>query len=61
MYGYWGINRSFAAELDPATMATVKEGTEIISGLIPSHREPGDVRFFEASSMRKIKDKYVLI
>ena len=61
VYGYWGINRSFAAELDPATMATVKEGTEIISGLIPSHRDPGKFRFFEASSMRKIKDKYVLI
>ena len=61
VYGYWGINRSYAAELDPATMATVKEGTEIISGLIPSHREPGEFRFFEASSMRKIKDKYVLI
>jgi hypothetical protein len=61
VYGYWGINRSYAAELDPATMATVKEGTEIISGLIPSHREPGEFRFFEASSMRKIKDKYILV
>ena len=61
VYGYWGINRSYAAELDPATMATVKEGTEIITGMIPGAREQGEFRFFEASSIRKIKDKYVFI
>ena len=26
VYGYWGFERSYAAELDPATMATVKPG-----------------------------------
>ena len=61
VYGYWGINRSYAAELDPSTMATLKEGTEIVEGMIPGAREQGDFRFFEASSIRKIKDKYVFI
>ena len=35
VYGYWGFDKSWAAELDPVTMATVKEGTEVVN-LIPS-------------------------
>ncbi|MBR5735336.1 MAG: family 43 glycosylhydrolase [Bacteroidales bacterium] len=61
VYGYWGFERSFAAELDPQTMATVKEGTEIVVDLVSNVRQPGEFRFFEASSIRKIKDKYVFI
>ncbi len=61
VYGYWGFNRSFAAELDPRTMSTVKEGTEIVEDLVSSQLQPGVFRFFEASSVRKIKDKYVFI
>ncbi|MBR4817305.1 MAG: family 43 glycosylhydrolase [Bacteroidales bacterium] len=61
VYGYWGINMSYAAELDPETMATLKEGTEPIVGMVSSVRQPGEFRFFEASSIRKIKDKYVFI
>ena len=61
VYGYWGINMSYAAELDPNTMATVKEGTQPIIGMISSVRQEGVFRFFEASSIRKIKDKYVFI
>jgi len=61
IYGYWGFEESFAAELDPATMATVKPGTEIVRSMVSSCREEGDFRFFEASSMRKIKDKYIFI
>ncbi len=60
VYGYWGFCESFAAELDPETMATVKPGTEIVS-IMPSYKEEGEERFFEASSIRKIKDKYVFI
>ncbi len=60
VYGYWGINQSWAAELDPVTMATVKPGTEVVN-LIPGHREDETFRFFEASSIRKIKDKYVFV
>lgn len=63
IYGYWGFGHSYAAEIDPATMCTVKPGTEMVDGMIPGfEEEPGNVfRFFEASSIRKIKDKYVFI
>ena len=61
VYGYWGFQRSYGAELDPATMATVKPGTQIVEDMISSLEQPGDFRFFEASSIRKIKDKYVFI
>lgn len=61
VYGYWGFGNSFAAELDPATMATVKLGTEIVSDMVSGCRQEGPFRFFEASSIRKIEDKYVFI
>ena len=63
IYGYWGFGHSMAAEIDPATMCTVKPGTKVVDGMIGGFQEPngGDFRFFEASSMRKIKDKYVFI
>ena len=63
IYGYWGFGHSMAAEIDPATMCTVKPGTKVVDGMIPGFEEqPGNVfRFFEASSIRKIKDKYVFI
>ncbi len=61
IYGYWGFERSYAAELDPSTMATVKPGTDIVEDMIPGRYAPGVFRFFEASSIRKIKDKYVFI
>lgn len=60
VYGYWGFDKSWAAELDPVTMATVKEGTEVVN-LIPSRLEDEVYRFFEASSIRKIEDKYVFV
>lgn len=53
VYGYWGFKQSYMAELDPSTMATVKPGTEVLQGI--------DFNFFEASSMRKIEDKYVFV
>ena len=61
IYGYWGFERSYAAELDPATMATVKPGTSIVEDMISGRYQEGRFRFFEASSIRKIKDKYVFI
>lgn len=61
IYAYWGFMESNVAELDPETMATLKPGTEIHTDYIPSFKQDEDFRFFEASSMRKIKDKYVLI
>lgn len=61
VYGYWGFERSYAAELDPQTMCTVKEGTQIIEDMIPGGQQDNLFRFFEASSIRKIKDKYVFV
>ncbi len=61
VYGYWGFKESFAAELDPETMATVKPGTRIVSNLISGCNQEGVFRFFEASSIRKIEDKYILV
>lgn len=62
VYGYWGFECSNAAELDPNTMCTLKEGTQIVTDMISSSKTDEDVfRFFEASSMRKIEDKYVFV
>lgn len=61
VYGYWGFEQSFGAELDPKTMATVKPGTEIVTDMVPNYKQDETFRFFEASSMRKIEDKYVFI
>ena len=61
VYGYWGFERSYAAELDPQTMATVKPGTQIVEDMVAARNQEGVFRFFEASSMRKIKDKYVFV
>lgn len=61
VYGYWGFEESLGAELDPVTMATVKPGTQIVKDMIPNYKQDETFRFFEASSMRKIEDKYVFI
>lgn len=61
VYGYWGFGTSHGAELDPATMATVKPDTEIVENLVTGLDMEGDGHFYEASSIRKIGDKYVFI
>jgi hypothetical protein len=61
VYGYWGFERSYAAEFDPSTMATVKPGAKVVEDMISGRYQPGRFKFFEASSIRKIKDKYVFI
>lgn len=61
VYGYWGFEKSYAAELDPKTMASVKPGTEIVEDLVSARNQDGIFQFFEASSIRKIQDKYVFV
>ncbi|MCF0160392.1 MAG: family 43 glycosylhydrolase, partial [Bacteroidaceae bacterium] len=61
VYGYWGFGQSHGAELDPETMATVKPGTEIVKDMVSGRYDKGPFHFFEASSIRKIQDKYVFI
>ena len=60
-YGYWGFDASYGCELDPATMCTPKPGTEVVENMVSGRQQEGVFRFFEASSIRKIKDKYVFI
>lgn len=61
VYGYWGFGESYGAEFDPETMAGTKPGCEPVHNMISGQNQEGIFRFFEASSMRKIKDKYVFI
>lgn len=61
IYGYWGFERSYAAELDPTTMSSPKPGTQIIEDMVSGRNQKGVFRFFEASSIRKVKGKYVFI
>lgn len=80
-YGYWGFQRSSAAELDQTTMYSLRPGTKIIERFLPASsrygvtRDPkgtefpaiypgedlGTFNFFEASSIRKVGNKYVSI
>lgn len=80
-YGYWGFQKSSAAQLDQKTMYSLRPGTEIIGRLLPAGKRYGEIRdpegtkfpqiypgenlgefnFFEASSIRKIGNKYVTI
>lgn len=80
-YGYWGFQRSLAAQLDQNTMYSVRPGTEVIPYFMPAGMRNGAVRgpkdisyphiflgedlgafnFFEASSIRKVGNKYVTI
>lgn len=62
VYGYWGFEAHNMAELDPETMCTVKPGADIIRNSLASSKDDSNMeRFFEASSMRKIEDKYVFV
>ncbi|HKM94450.1 MAG TPA: hypothetical protein VJY41_12415 [Prolixibacteraceae bacterium] len=80
-YGFWGFQRSMAAQLDQNTMYSLRPGTKIIDYLLPaSHRfgvikDPegteypniyegeniGNFNFFEASSIRKVGNKYISV
>ena len=61
IYAYWGFMQSMAGEMDPDNLAALKPGTEAMEDMISNLKQPGVFRFFEASSIRKIKDKYVFI
>lgn len=80
-YGFWGFQRSMAAELDQNTLYSLRPGREIINYLLPaSHRygvirdpkgttypniykeeDLGSFNFFEASSIRKVGNKYITV
>jgi len=80
-YGYWGFQRSLAAQLDQNTMYSLRPGTEIIDYLLPASSRYGVIRdpegtvypnvypdqdlgtfnFFEASSIRKVGNKYITV
>lgn len=79
-YGFWGFQKSSAAQLDQNTMYSLRPGTQPINLLIPASsrygvlRDPnavypniypgedlGKFNFFEASSIRKVGNKYVTV
>nr|MDA3817894.1 hypothetical protein [Prolixibacteraceae bacterium] len=80
-YGYWGFQRSMAAQLDQKTMYSVRPGTEVIDYFLPASSRYGVIRdpegteypciyegedlgrfnFFEASSIRKVGNKYITV
>ncbi len=80
-YGYWGFQRSLAAQLDQETMYSVRPGTEVIDYFLPASSRYGEIRdpegteysciyededlgkfnFFEASSIRKIGNKFITV
>lgn len=80
-YGFWGFQRSMAAQLDQNTMYSVRPGTEIVKYLLPASvrygviKDPkgteypnvypdqdlGTFNFFEASSIRKVGNKYITV
>lgn len=43
-YGYWGFQKSYAAELDQNTMYSLREGTSIIQYFIPASSKYGEIR-----------------
>jgi hypothetical protein len=80
-YGYWGFQRSMAAQLDQKTMYSVRPETEVIDYFLPASSRYGEIRdpegteypciyegedlgrfnFFEASSIRKVGNKYITV
>ncbi|MCH7396629.1 hypothetical protein MM236_01465 [Belliella sp. DSM 107340] len=80
-YGFWGFQRSMAAELDQNTMYSIRPGTEVIPYFLPASNRYGSLRdpegtqypniyeeedlgtfnFFEASSIRKVGNKYITV
>lgn len=80
-YGYWGFQKSSAAQLDPNTMYSARLGTKVIPYFLPAGKTYGEIcdpegttypalhedqrpeefNFFEASSIRKVGNKYVVI
>lgn len=80
-YGFWGFQRSMAAQLDQNTMYSLRPGTEIVNYLLPASsrygvikdpqgtvypnvypdQDMGTFNFFEASSIRKVGNKYITI
>lgn len=41
VYGYWGFQESWGAELDPQTMATVKKGTQPLKDMVSNLKQEG--------------------
>lgn len=80
-YGFWGFQRSMAAQIDQNTMYSVRPGTEIVNYLLPASSRYGVIKdpqgtvypnvypdqdlgtfnFFEASSIRKVGNKYITV
>ncbi len=80
-YGFWGYQKSLAAQLDQNTMYSARPGTEVLEYFLPSSarygvirdpegtpypalykgQDPKDFNFYEASSIRQVGNKYVMV
>jgi hypothetical protein len=64
-YGFWGFQTSSAGQLDQKTMYSLKPGTQAISRFINTRafpdQDPAAFSFFEATSIRKVGNKYLWI
>ena len=49
-YGYWGFQKSHAAELDQTTMYSLRPGTEVIHHFIPASSSYGNIHDPEGTS-----------
>lgn len=61
VYVYYGFEHSHLNEIDPATMCDVLKGSLIEPAVNDAPEIPDEVRFYEASSPRKVGDTYYLI
>lgn len=53
-YGFWGFQRSFAAELDQSTMYSLRPGTQIINFFMPASSRYGVIRDPEGTTYPRI-------
>src|SRR5690554_312680 len=53
-YGYWGFQRSLAAQLDQHTMYSLRPGTEVVSYFIPASARYGVIRDPEGTQYPQI-------
>ncbi|MBQ8107351.1 MAG: family 43 glycosylhydrolase [Ruminococcus sp.] len=61
VYIYYGFTQSNMNELDPADMRTVLRDSYMRPVMPDTDDAPEEIRFFEASSIRRIGDKYYFI
>lgn len=60
VYAYWGYQTMYQAEIDPSDMVSIIPGT-LSEDPISNCNQEGIFKFYEAASIRKVDDMYVLV